>query len=64
MLMNRCAFNRSIIEAFAQGGRSVITATSFAAAADSGAAVYVEGGDAVLQNASAFAVGCAWKQNI
>lgn len=60
----RVVLDRSIVEAFAQGGRSVITATSFAAASDNGAAAYVEGGDATLQNATAYAVGCAWKENI
>lgn len=58
----RVLLDRSIVEAFAQGGRAVVTATVYAPAANFGAAVSAEGGDATLLNASAWAMGCAWEE--
>ena len=51
----RVIIDRSIVEAFAGGGRGVVTSTVYADAADSGANVV---GEAVKANA--WEMGCGW----
>ena len=64
----RVVLDRSVVEAFAQGGRAVVTATAYAKAADSGAGVFATFGGAggateapvVVHNAAAHQMGCTW----
>ena len=44
----RVVVDRSIVEAFAQDGRAVVTATAYAPAADIGAALIAESGPATV----------------
>ena len=53
------------MEAFAQRGRAVVTATPFAPANASGAMVWLRGGRAegiVLERGDSYGMGCAWQQ--
>jgi sucrose-6-phosphate hydrolase SacC (GH32 family) len=76
LLTLRVVVDRSIVEAFAQGGRAVVTATAYAPANASGLALWAEqqqgpadGEDvgnrsAMVVNATSWRVGCAWKEKI
>jgi sucrose-6-phosphate hydrolase SacC (GH32 family) len=62
----RVVLDRSIVEAFAQQGRAVVTATPFAPANASAAMAWVRGGGTggvVLERAESFGMGCAWQEN-
>ena len=61
----RVVLDRSIVEAFAQGGRAVVTATAYAAAANSAVNVVNYGkGNVTLVSATAWKMGCAWKDHV
>ena len=74
LLTLRVVLDRSIVEAFAMGGRAVVTATAYAPAAAQGVHVVARGGGgaevsrggggAVVVNATSWEMGCAWKEKI
>jgi hypothetical protein len=62
----RVVIDRSIVEAFAQGGRAVVTATAYAPATANGAGVLVAGFQHAVTviNATAHSMGCAWVEKL
>ena len=62
----RVVVDRSIVEAFAQGGRAVVTATAYAPSTANAVGIEVAGfprGVTVI-SATAHSMGCAWVENI